>query len=77
MALEKAAAELAAHGNDKGEADYDRCNQATYLAEVAYLEQVLAACAKFGVRDVGWRTALQTLPRPKSAAEWLAGRGAW
>jgi hypothetical protein len=54
---------------------FDEHNQATYLAEQEYLRSVIAACAKFGVRDVGWRAALQTLPRPVSAQRWKEGKG--
>jgi hypothetical protein len=71
-AFAAAAAELKANPGD-----FDTHNLATHAAEVAYLEQVLAACAQFGIRDAGWRTALATLPRPVSAQQWAEGKGKW
>jgi hypothetical protein len=52
-AFATAAAELRALGERKTGADYDRHNNAVHAAEVAYLEAVIAAAAKFGIRDVG------------------------
>jgi hypothetical protein len=71
-----AAAELKAAGVPSADA-YDRHNEATHAAERQYLETVIAAADQYGVASRGWKQTLQTLPKPKSAAEWAAGKGKW
>jgi alkylhydroperoxidase family enzyme len=75
-AVEQAAAELKAIGNNKGEADYDRHNLAVHAAEVAYLTATIEAAAKYGV--IGhWKQTLANLPKPVTAQQWAEGKGKW
>jgi hypothetical protein len=76
-AVAAAAAELQALGNGKTGADYDWHNLAVDRAERTYLETVIAAADQHGVASRGWKTTLQTLPKPVSARQWAEGRGKW
>jgi hypothetical protein len=75
-AFEKAAGELRALGEHKTAAAYDRHNNAVNAAEVAYLEAVIAAAARYGIIG-GWKTTLATLPKPVPSAVRALGKANW